>query len=157
MTESITSEDLKEIISANFERKYVFLTGSATTAIFLALKGLKIKKKGNVFLPDTLCPDPANAVIYSGLKPIFCDVNLNDYNMNADSLNEAITKNTREIIPIHLFGQPAEMQRIEEIAEDRDLAIIEDAAQAAGGRYKGKKPGHLEIYLFLALAANNKR
>ena len=131
---------IKEQIASIFNRKYVFLTGRATTAIYIALKALKIKK-GKVVLPDILCPDPANAVLYTGLKPIFCDVNLYDYDMNFDSLNEVITKDTRVIIPVHLFGQPAEMDKIEGSAEDNNLFVIEDVAQAVGGRYKGKKLG----------------
>jgi len=131
---------LKEGLSERFDRKYVFLVGRATTAIYLALKATKVKN-GNVVLPDILCPSPANAVLYSGLRPMFCDVNLHDYNMNAESLQEVITKDTRAVIPVHLFGQPAEMDKIEEIAEDNDLFVIEDVAQAIGGEYKGKKLG----------------
>jgi len=135
---------LKEKLSEMFDRKYVFLTGRATTAIYLALKAMKKVMKvktGNVVLPDILCPSPANAVLYAGLKPIFCDVNLYDYNMNIDSLSDVITKETRAIIPVHLFGQPAEMDKIEQLAEDNNLFVIEDAAQAIGGEYKGKKLG----------------
>lgn len=131
---------LKEGLSERFDRKYVFLVGRATTAIYLALKATKVKE-GNVVLPDILCPSPANAVLYAGLKPIFCDVNLHDYNMNVESLQEVITKDTKAIIPVHLFGQPAEMDKIEEIAEDSDLFVIEDVAQAIGGEYKRKKLG----------------
>lgn len=138
--EKYSESYLNQKISDIFERKYVFLTGNATTAIYIALRALNIRK-GNVILPNTLCPDPANAVLYNCLKPTFCDVNLEDYNINIDNLNKTITKDTRAIIPVHLFGQPSEIDIINEIAEDRDLPIIEDVAQAAGGKYKGKKLG----------------
>lgn len=134
------TKHLKERLANIFNRKYVFLTGRATTAIYIALRALKIKQ-GEVILPDILCPSPANAVLYCGLKPVFCDVNIYDYNINIESLNEVITKDRKVIIPVHLFGQPAEMDKIEEIAEDNNLFVIEDVAQALGGEYKGKKLG----------------
>ena len=129
---------LQEKLSNMFKRKYVFLVGRATTGIYLALKAMKIKD-GNVVMPDILCPSPADAVLYNNLKPKFCDVNLFDFNMNIASLNEVIDKSTKAIIPVHLFGQPSEMDKIEQIAEEKNLFVIEDVAQAFGASYKNKK------------------
>jgi len=131
---------LKEKLSNIFEKKYVFLVGRATTGIYLALKAMKIKD-GNVVMPDILCPSPADAVLYNDLKPKFCDVNLYDFNMNIESLNEVINKKTKAIIPVHLFGQPSEIDKIEQMAEEKNLFVIEDVAQAFGGSYKGTKLG----------------
>lgn len=140
MKDETYSKYLKELLSNIFNRKYVFLCGRATTAIYLVLKAMKIKN-GDVILPNILCPNPANAILYAGLNPIFCDVNLHDYNMNIDSLNEVITKNTKAIIPVHIFGQPTEMDKINKIAEANNIFVIEDVAQAIGGEYKGEKLG----------------
>lgn len=140
-----TDSDTHKLIttlSEIFNRKYVFLVGRATTAIFIALKTIDAKK-GNIILPDILCPSPANAVIYSGFDNRFCDVNISDYNINIDSLNETINNLTRAIIPVHLFGHPVDMDHILEIAEDNNCIVIEDAAQSFGGTYKGKNLGSL--------------
>ena len=133
---------LEEKLSSMFDRKYVVLTGRATTAIFVGLKSLRLKNKSTI-LPSTVCPDPLYAVLYNNLKPIFCDVNLFDYNMNVDSLSEIISSKTGAIIPVHLFGQPADMDQIMQLAKDFHAYIIEDAAQALGGKYKGKKVGSM--------------
>lgn len=133
-------DSLKATLSDMFERKHVFLVGRATSAIYVALKAAGIRT-GSVVLPDVLCPSPANAVLYSGLGPVFSDVNIHDYNMSVDSLNEVVDKETKAVIPVHLFGHPAKMERIGEIAKDNGLFVIEDVAQALGGEYKGKKLG----------------
>jgi len=133
---------LEEKLSSMFDRKHVVLTGRATTAIFVGLKSLKLKDK-SIILPSILCPDPFYAVLYNDLKPTFCDVNLFDYNMNVDSLSEIISSKTGAIIPVHLFGQAADMHQIMQLANDFHAYVIEDAAQALGGKYKGKKFGSI--------------
>lgn len=142
--------ELEEKLSSMFDRKYVVLTGRATTAIFVGLKSLGLKNK-SIILPSILCPDPLYAILYNNLKPLLCDVNLYDYNMNADSLLEIIGSKTGAIIPVHLFGQPADMDQIMQLAKDFHAYVIEDAAQALGGKYKGKKVGamgDLSIFSF---------
>lgn len=134
--------ELEEKLSSMFGRKYVVLTGRATTAIFVGLKSLRLKNK-SIVLPSIVCPDPLYAVLYNGLKPIFCDVNLFDYNMNVDSLSKIISSKTGAIIPVHLFGQAADMDQIMQLAKDFHAYVIEDAAQALGGKYKGKKVGSM--------------
>ncbi len=136
------TQKLIATLSEKFNRKYVFLVGRATTAIYIALKTIDAKK-GNIILPDILCPSPANAVIYGGFDNRFCDVNISDYNMNIDSLNETINNSTQAIIPVHLFGHPVEIDPILEIAEDNNCIVIEDAAQSFGGTYNGKILGSL--------------
>jgi perosamine synthetase len=134
--------ELEEKLSSLFARKYVVLTGRATTALYVGLKSLRLNDKP-IILPSMLCPDPLYAVLYNNLKPIFCDVNLSDYNMSVDSLSEMISSKTGAIIPVHLFGQPADIDKIIELAENLHVYVIEDAAQALGGKYKGRKTGSM--------------
>jgi dTDP-4-amino-4,6-dideoxygalactose transaminase len=123
-----------------FSRKHAFLVGRGTTAISIALKALKINE-GEVIIPSFNCPVVYYGVISSGLKPIFCDVDMETYNINANSLESVISKNTRAVIAVHMFGYPVDMERIMEICAKRNIYLIEDACQAMGGKYKGKKFG----------------
>jgi dTDP-4-amino-4,6-dideoxygalactose transaminase len=85
----------------------------------------------------------AEAITYCGAKPVFIDVDERTYNMNPAGLEKAVTSRTKAIIPVHLFGQPANMDPILEFARKRNLFVIEDAAQAHGAVYKGRKVGTL--------------
>lgn len=136
----IETERLREEIRVRCRRKYVILVGRATTGLYLALKATG-RRAGEVIVQNHLCPSPANAVLFAGCTPSFCDVNLHDYNMNIDSFQETITDRTIGVLPAHLFGHPAEMNAISQIAEDRRLIVIEDAAQGFGGSYRGAPLG----------------
>ena len=85
----------------------------------------------------------ANSVLYSGAKPVFADIDPKTFNLDAASVEEKITDKTKAILPVHLYGQPADMDAICEVAQKHDLKIIEDAAQAHGAVYKGKKIGSI--------------
>ena len=139
MSGSHARKQLEGRLSEFFGRKHVFLVGRATTAIYLALKAGG--RRGNAILPDMLCPSPANAVLYSGLKPRFCDVRIADYNMGIESLESMINRDTVAKIPVHMFGQPADMSGICELAKKHGAMVIEDVAQAFGGKLDGKMLG----------------
>ena len=83
------------------------------------------------------------AIEYAGAKPVFVDINPDDYTMNPSALERAITPRTKAVIPVHLFGQPADMDPINEIARRHGLIVIEDACQAHGAEYKGRRAGSL--------------
>ena len=87
----------------------------------------------------------AEAITYCGAKPVFVDIEENTYTMNPALLEKAITPKTKAIIPVHLFGQTADMDPILEIANRHDLPVIEDACQAHGAEYKGRRAGSLGI------------
>lgn len=135
---------LEDDLCAYFGRKHCCLTGRGATAIYLALRALPVKT-GRVVLPAVVCPSPANATLYAGFEPIFCDVSLEDYNMDVSSLERVLSQydDVVAVMPVHLYGQPADMDRITEIARHKGLYVIEDAAQAMGGEYKGRKLGAL--------------
>ncbi len=117
--------------------------GSGTDALWLALIGLGVGKGDEVItVPDTFIAT-AEAITYCGATPVFVDVDETSYNMNPSLIEKAITKNTKAIIPVHLFGQPADMDPILEIARKHNLFVIEDACQAHGSLYKGKCAGSI--------------
>jgi len=117
--------------------------GSGTDALWMALLGLGIGPGDEVVtVPDTFIAT-AEAISWCGAKPVFVDVDPVTYNMDPTKLEAAITPKTRAIIPVHLFGQMADMDPILEIARKRKLFVIEDASQAHGAEYKGRKAGSI--------------
>ena len=117
--------------------------GSGTDALWMALLGLGIGPGDEVVtVPDTFIAT-AEAISWCGAKPVFVDVDPVTYNMDPSKLEAAITPKTRAIIPVHLFGQMADMDPVMEIARKRKLYVVEDASQAHGAEYKGKKAGSM--------------
>ncbi|MFH1514194.1 MAG: DegT/DnrJ/EryC1/StrS family aminotransferase [bacterium] len=116
-------------------------TSNGTAALHLALKALGIKKDDEVIVPTLTFIATANAVTYCNAKPVFVDSHPIYWNMDPEKIEEKITENTKAIIPVHLYGHPCDMDPIMDIARDHDLYVIEDAAEAHGAEYKGKKVG----------------
>ncbi len=121
--------------------KHASAVTSCTTALHLALVCLGIGLGDEVIVPDFTYPATGHVVFHVGAKPILVDIDLKTFNLDPSKLEAAITENTKSIIVVHLFGYPADMSPILEIAQKYDLSIIEDAACAIGTLYKGKKAG----------------
>jgi dTDP-4-amino-4,6-dideoxygalactose transaminase len=121
--------------------KYAIAVTNCTSALHLALLSIGVKKGDEVLVADFTFPATGHAVLYCGAKPVFVDIDLKTYNINPESIEEKITERTKAIIPVHTFGQPAEMDTIMEISEDYNLKVIEDAACALGAKYKNKYAG----------------
>ena len=134
-------KELEDEIAEYLGVKYAIAVTNCTSALHLALLSIGIKKGEAVLVADFTFPATGHAVLYCGAKPIFVDVDLKTYNMNPESIEEKITERTKAIIPVHTFGQPAEMDKIMEIAENHNLKVIEDAACALGAKYKNKYAG----------------
>jgi len=115
--------------------KYAIGLNSGTDALFLALLSLGVGKGDEVIVPAFSFISTALAVSYTQAKPVFVDIDQNTYNIDASQVSKAITKRTRAIIPVHLFGQSADMKPIMNIALKYGLKVIEDAAQAHGAEY----------------------
>ena len=130
-------KEFSEYIGVN----YSVCSSNCTTALHLSLIALGIKKHDEVIVPDYTFPATAHAVLYCGAIPIFVDINKKTYNVDANLIEEKITKKTKAIIPVHAFGQCADMDAILKIAKKYNLKVIEDAACAVGSKYKGKKLG----------------
>lgn len=119
--------------------RYAVGVNSGTDALFLSLLSLDIGKDDEVIVPALTYVATAFAVSFTGAKPVFVDIDETTYNINPDKIEEKITPNTKAIIPVHLYGQPADMQPIIEIAKKHSLKVIEDACQAHGAEYIFKK------------------
>jgi len=123
--------------------KYAIGVGSGTEALWLSLLTLGIGQDDEVItVPNTFIAT-AEAISFCGAKPVFADIDEQTYNMNTVLLENAITPQTKAIIPVHLFGQMADMDPVMEIASARGLFVIEDACQAHGARYKGRPAGSI--------------
>jgi len=123
--------------------KHGISTTNGTTALHLALVALGIKEGMEVIVPNFTMIATANAVVYTGAKPVFVDAELETWNMDTDKIEAKITDKTKAIIVVHTYGCPIDMDRIDEIAEKHNLYVIEDAAEAHGATFKGRKTGSL--------------
>lgn len=130
---------LEQTFSQYLGVDYSVFTSSGRSALYLAYKSLKLE--GEVIVSPLTCSEAISPIIYSGLKPHFVDIDINNYNIDPEKINEAITGNTRAIQVIHLAGNPCKMKTIEDLAEDHNLILIEDCAQSLGAKYKGKMTG----------------
>lgn len=136
-------ERFEKKFAAFCNTSYASTTSSGTTALHLTLLALKIKAGDEVIIPDFTYVSTANAVKYVGAKPILVDVDMKTWTIDPKKIEEKITKNTKAIIAVHLFGHPADMDAINIIVKKYKLAVIEDACQALGALFKGKKVGSL--------------
>lgn len=136
-------EDFERNFSDFCNTKYGIATCNGTAALHLALTVLGIGQGDEVIVPTMSFIATANAVTYTGAKPVFVDSSIDTWNINPDKIEEAITQRAKAIIAVHLYGHPADMDPILEIARKYNLHVIEDAAEAHGAEYKGRKVGSL--------------
>lgn len=123
--------------------KHAISVGNGTDALVIALKSLGIGSGDEVITSTFTYFASAEAISAVGATPVFVDVEEKTFNIDSTKIEEKITKKTKAIIPVHIFGQSARMDEINEIAKKYDLKIVEDAAQAVGSKYKGKMIGTL--------------
>ena len=133
----------EEEFAAFCDSRHALGVGSGTDALWLALLALGVGAGDEVItVPNTFIAT-AEVISFCGARPVFVDIEERTYNMNPALLESAITPITKAIIPVHLFGQTADMDPIMDIARRRGLYVIEDACQAHGAEYKGKKAGSI--------------
>ena len=123
--------------------RFALATCNGTTALHLALLSLGIKEGDEVIVPDLTFIATANAVTYVGATPIMADIDRDTLCICPASIRKAITSRTRAVIPVHLYGHPADMTAVSEIAKEFGLVVIEDAAEAHGAMLNGRKVGGL--------------
>ena len=121
--------------------KHCVALNSGTSALHLALVAAGIGPGDEVITSSNSFIATAEAISYTGAKPVFVDIHPATANIDAKEIEHAITKQTRAIIPVHLYGRPADMDAITKIAEQHHLLVIEDACQAHGAKYNGKRVG----------------
>jgi dTDP-4-amino-4,6-dideoxygalactose transaminase len=131
--------------SARHGRHYGVMCNSGTSAIHIALETLKETENWDneteVLVPALTFISSVNAVIHTGLTPVFADVNPTTYNIEPVEIERHITSKTRAILPVHCFGLPCEMDKIADIAARHNLKIVEDCSDAHFAMYKGKRVG----------------
>ena len=121
---------------------------NGTIALYLALEAMGVKQGDEVITVPNSFIATAEAVSMIGAKPVFVDINPNSYLMDVDKIEAAITEKTKVILPVHLYGQPCDMDKIKEIADKHELLVLEDACQAHAAEYKGKRTPVLETGCF---------
>ncbi len=133
--------------------KYGIATTSGTTALHLALASIGIGPGDEVIVPAFTMIATVFAIIYTGAKPVLVDAEPDTWNIDPAKIKERITDRTKVILPVHIYGHPCEMEAIMEIAGKYHLWVVEDAAEAHGAEYRGKKAGslgHLSCFSFYA-------
>lgn len=120
---------------------YCVGTGNGLDALMLALKAIGIKEGDEVIVPSNTYIATALAVTYVGARPVFVEPDIQTYNIDPVKIEAAITEKTKAIMPVHLYGQPCDMDSIIEVSRKHRLYVVEDCAQAHGATYKGRKVG----------------
>jgi len=123
--------------------KHCVALANGTAALHLGLLALGVQPGDDVITSPNTFIATAEAITYCGARPVFVDIDPATANLDAKLLERAITPRTRAILPVHLYGRPADMDAINEIAARRSLRVLEDAAQAHGARYRGRRVGSL--------------
>ena len=132
---------LEDAFREKFNMKHALLTSSCTGAMHMAIRAMGVNKGDEVIVPELTWVATATVINYIGAVPIFVDVDRETWTMHPQSLKDAITKKTKAVIPVHLYGHPAKMDEISNIAKENNLMILEDAAPAIGATFEKKYCG----------------
>ena len=133
--------DFESLMKSYLKIRHVVSVNSGTAALYAALLTAGIKQGDEVLLPSFTFVATANAVVAAGGRPMFVDIKKDDYTMDVSDLKAKITKKSRIVIPVHLYGHPSDIDEIGELAEKHSLDVIEDACQSLGSSYKKKQTG----------------
>ncbi len=121
--------------------KHAVAVNSGTAALHCALLVAGVKAGDEVIIPSFTFHATAEVVLMAGGEPVFADIDPDTYTVTTETVEAAMTRNTKAIMPVHLYGLPADLDPLKKLARDRNVALIEDAAQAHGAEYKGSKIG----------------
>jgi len=131
--------------------RFAIATSSGTISLYLCLKALGIEKGDEVLLPAYTVPEVVAMILYCGARPVFVDISPITYNIDSSLVEEKISPRTKVLLLTHIYGQPCDIDSFLEIAAKHGLRVIEDAAQACGAEYRGKRAGsfgHLSYFSF---------
>ncbi len=156
LVQAKTVRSFEEAFANYVDVKHGVAVTNGTIALDTTLKALNIGPGDEVIVPAFSFVATGNCVLFQRAKPVFADIDEKTFNIDPSDVNEKITAKTKAIIAVHLYGQPAKMEELKEIAQDHELFLIEDAAQAHGAEYKGRKTGGLgEVGCFSFYATKN--
>lgn len=133
---------------------YALAVNSCTSALHLALLALGVGKGDEVITTPVTWPATANVIVHTGAKPVFVDVNPETLNIDPKEIESRITPHTKAILPVHIAGQPCELDAIHQIAQRHGIPVIEDAAHAMGAEYRGRKIGQISDITCFSFYAN---
>ena len=134
-------QEFEKSVSSFVNSKYTIAVNSGTAALQAALYALDIKHGDEVLIPSFTFVATANSVLSTGAKPVFVDILKDNFTMDPEQLEKKITKKTKAIVPVHLYGNVAYLDKISEIAKKFNIPIIEDSAQSLGSTFKNKHTG----------------
>jgi len=134
-------QEFESLLRHYLNVKHVIAVNSGTSALLAALLALDLKEGDEVLLPSFTFVASANSVVGAGGIPVFVDINKEDYTIDVGDLQTKITKKTRAILPVHLYGHPADMDEIVDIAKSNSLDLVEDACQSLGSEYRQRQTG----------------
>lgn len=136
--------------------RFCLALNTGTAALHCAAVGIGLEPGDEVVVPALTFVATAFGMAHHGAVPVFCDIQEDTYNIDPERIEERITERTKAIVPVHLHGLPADMEEIRSIARKHDLAVVEDAAQAHGATYRGRRTGSLgDVAIFSTNATKN--
>ncbi len=135
------TKEFEKSFAKYIDTEHAISTSSGTAALHIALLANGVGKDDEVIIPSITFFATASTVLFCGAKPAFVDVNPDTFNMDVGKIEEVVNQRTKAIVPVHMYGQPVDMDPLMEIAEKNDLRVIEDACQSHGAEYGGKKVG----------------
>lgn len=154
VTENQLTEEFESLVKHLTGSKYAVAVTNGTAALFCCLKALDIGPGDEVIVPDLTFIATANAVLMTGAKPVFCDVKRDTLCLDAEMVGLLINENTKAIMPVHLYGQSADMEALCELANSFGIKVIEDAAQGVGVKFNGKHVGTFGDFGILSFYGN---
>ena len=141
-------------LADNFDRKFSVATSNGSTALEVAIASLNLKKNSEVVVPSFTIISCLSAIIRNNLKPVFCDIDPDSWNMRLEDLTKVITKNTKAVLMVHTYGLTSEAVKIQNFCSENEIILIEDAAEAHGQEVDNKKCGSFGKVSTLSFYAN---
>ncbi len=141
LTEAAETKKFENRFISMFKSKYSIAVSNWTNGIFMALKAFDIGKGDEVVVPNLTFIATVNAVIMAGAKPVICEVNEKNLSLDLEHYKKIISKKTKAVIPVHLYGHCCDLNKLKKISEEYKIKIIEDAAQSIGAKFNNKYLG----------------
>ena len=155
LAQGARTEEFEKLFAKTCDVKHAIATSSGTTALHTALLAHGVGPGDEVITTPFTFIASVNSILYTGARPVFVDIEDDTFNIDADQVERAVSRRTKAIMPVHLYGQVCDMDALKSIAERHNLAIIEDACQAVGATYRGRKAGSFGTGVFSLYATKN--